>query len=81
MRCLRLEQAQGLRRGKFAMTGVDERADVVVRAGSETMLRFVMTLIVTTGMVAVTAWVLSYALLATERTTRGATAAVQHVRL
>ena len=34
---------------------------------SETMLRFVMTVIVSTLMVAVTAWVLSYAVLAPER--------------
>jgi hypothetical protein len=63
------------------MTGADKDANAVVSAGSESMLRFVMTLIVTTGMVAVTAWVLSYALLAPERMTHGATAAVQHVRL
>jgi hypothetical protein len=49
------------------MTGIEEHAGSVKRANPETMFRFVMTLIVTTLMVAVTAYVLSYAILAPER--------------
>jgi hypothetical protein len=64
------------------MTGAEERMDDVGRAGSEITVRFVMTLIVTTLMVAITAYVLSYAVLAAGSAgpTHGATAATQHVR-
>ncbi len=64
------------------MTSVEDRADETERADGDAMLRFVMTLIVATLMVAVTAYVLSYAVLAPERA--GAThaaAAIQHQRL
>ena len=63
------------------MTGTQDRMDVG-RGGAETTLRFVITLIVTTLMVAITAYVLSYAVLAPGSTasTHGATAAAQHVR-
>lgn len=64
------------------MTRVEE-PEVVASELSDAMLRFVMTLIVTTAMVAVTAYVLSSALLAPVRTagTHNASAAVQHMRL
>ena len=64
------------------MTGIEQHADSVKRARSETMFRFVMTLIVTTLMVAVTACVLSYAVLAPERlgSAHNAAPAMQRVR-
>jgi hypothetical protein len=67
--------------GKLAMTGLRDRMDAG-REGTETTLRFVMTLIVATLMVAVTAYVLSFAVLApgSAGPTHGATAATQHVR-
>jgi hypothetical protein len=54
-------------KGNFAMTGIEKHADSVKRANPETMFRFVVTLIVSTLMVAATAYVLSYAILAPER--------------
>ncbi len=63
------------------MTGLEERIDGAASAGSETTLRFVLTLIVTTLMVAMTAYVLSYAVLAPGATAaRGAAASMQHAR-
>ena len=61
---------------------VEEHASKVERENSDTMLKFVMTLIVTTLMAAVTAYVLCYAVLAPERmgSGRGAAPTVQHVR-
>ena len=64
------------------MTGTGEHADDVGLANSEKTLRFVMTLIVTTLMVAVTAYVLSYAVLAPGATgpAHGLSSAAQHAR-
>ena len=63
------------------MTGTENRMDIG-RGGGETTLRFVMTLIVATLMVGITAYVLSYAVLASGSAgpTHGATAAAQHAR-
>ncbi len=64
------------------MNGVRDNLGDVSPAGSESRLRFVATLIVTTVMVAVTAYVLSYAVLApgTMGPAHGAAAATQHTR-
>jgi hypothetical protein len=61
---------------------VEEHADSVQHASSETTFRFVMTLIVTTLMAAVTACVLGYAVLAPERTgsAHNPGPAMQHAR-
>jgi hypothetical protein len=61
---------------------VEEHADSVPRASSETTFRFVMTLIVTTLMAVVTAYVLGYAMLAPERmgSTHNPAPTVQHAR-
>lgn len=62
------------------MTRVQYEAEDAEGGESDTMLRFVVTLIVSTLMVAVTAWVLSYAVFAPERvgSAHGGAAAVQH---
>ncbi len=64
------------------MTRSEDRINDVVREGSDTTLRFVVTLVVTTVMVAITAYVLSYAVLGpgSGGPTHGATAAAQRVR-
>ena len=61
--------------------GVEQQTHLVEVGKSETMIRFVLTLIVSTLMVAVTAWVLSYAVLTSERVGSargGAAASAQH---
>ena len=62
------------------MSKVEEH--VVERPNPEVMFRFVATLIVTTLMVAVTAFALSYAVLAPERmgAAHGAAPSMQHAR-
>jgi hypothetical protein len=64
------------------MTRSDQRADDVAGAGADQTFRFVATLIVATMMAAMTAYVLSYAVLAPERTgsAHGAAALGQHMR-
>ncbi len=70
-------------KGEMRMTGVEEHADDVGRVGADVMLRFVTTLIVTTLMVALTAYVLSYAVLAPGRAglSHGAATGTVHARL
>ncbi len=58
------------------MTGVEERAASVESAGREGFVRFVMTLIVATLITAVTAVVLSYAVLGPERVGHGSPALI-----
>ena len=64
------------------MTRIGTHADVVERAGSESTLRFVMTLIVATLIVAASAYVVSCAALAPERngSAHYSAPAFQHVR-
>jgi len=63
------------------MTRIGTHADAAGRPDSESMLKFVMTLIVATLIVAASAYVLSYAVLAPERNSaHGSTASFQHVR-
>ncbi len=64
------------------MPGSDDRIDDVEPTGSETTLRFVLTLIVATLMAASTAYILSYAVLApgTIGPTHGASASMPHPR-
>lgn len=61
------------------MSGTGNRA--VDGGRSDRARRFVMTLIVSTGMAAASAWALSYAVLAPDRVgAHGQTAASQHAR-
>ena len=64
------------------MTDSTDEGDGAERSGAEITLRFVTTLIVTTLMVGVTAFVLSYAVLAPERQAQahGSAAVLQHAR-
>lgn len=60
------------------MNGFEDGANDVEHARKESALRFVMTLVVSTLMVAMTAYVFSYAALAPAR--HGATAATQQIQ-
>ncbi len=64
------------------MTRRDERADDGEGAGADQTFRFVATLVVATMMVAITAYVLSYAVLAPQRTgsAHGPAIMAEHMR-